>query len=53
MGVLNKIFGSNNQKILKKGQPVVRAINGLEEDDSRKQYADLKNKRNEFIKIHT
>ena len=50
MGVLNKIFGSKNQKILKKVQPLVRAINSLEEDYSRLQDEDLKNKRNEFIK---
>ena len=52
MGVLDKIFGSKNQKILKKVQPLVRAINGLEEDYSRLQDEDLKNKRNEFIKRH-
>ena len=49
MGVLDKIFGSKNQKILKKVQPLVRAINGLEEDYSRLQDEDLKNKRNGFI----
>ncbi|HJM15434.1 MAG TPA: preprotein translocase subunit SecA [SAR86 cluster bacterium] len=53
MGVLDKIFGSKNQKILKKVQPLVRAINGLEEDYSRLQDEDLKNKRNEFIKRHS
>ena len=52
MGVLDKIFGSKNQKILKKVQPLVRAINGLEEDYSCLQDEDLKNKRNEFIKRH-
>ena len=52
MGVLDKIFGSKNQKILKKVQPLVRAINGLEEDYSRLQDEDLKNKRNEFVKRH-
>ena len=52
MGVLDKIFGSKNQKILKKVQPLVRAINSLEEDYSRLQDEDLKNKRNEFIKRH-
>ena len=52
MGVLNKIFGSKNQKILKKVQPLVKAINGLEEDYSRLQDEDLKNKRNGFIKRH-
>ncbi len=53
MGVLNRIFGSKNQKILKKVQPLVRAINGLEDDYSRLQDEDLKNKRGEFIKRHT
>ena len=53
MGVLDKIFGSKNQKILKKVQPLVRAINGLEEDYSHLQDEDLKNKRNEFIKRHS
>ena len=53
MGVLDKIFGSKNQKILKKVQPLVRAINGLEEDYSRLQDEDLKSKRNEFIKRHS
>ena len=53
MGVLNKIFGSKNQKVLKKVQPLVRAINGLEEDYSRLQDEDLKNKRNGFIKRHS
>ena len=53
MGVLDKIFGSKNQKILKKVQPLVRAINGLEEDYSRLQDEDLKNKRNGFIKRHS
>ena len=49
MGVLDKIFGSKNHKILKKVQPLVRAINGLEEDYSRLQDEDLKNKRNHLI----
>ena len=53
MGVLDKIFGSKNQKILKKVQPLVRAINSLEEDYSRLQDEDLKNKRNEFIKRYS
>ena len=53
MGVLDKIFGSKNQKILKKVQPLVRAINGLEEDYSRLQDEDLKKKRNGFIKRHS
>ena len=50
MGVLDKIFGSKNQKILKKVQPLVRAINGLEDDYSRLQDEDLKSKRSELIK---
>ena len=53
MGVLNKIFGSKNQKILKKVQPLVRAINGLEEDYSHLQDEDLRTKRDEFIKRHS
>ena len=53
MGVLNKIFGSKNQKILKKVQPLVRAINGLEEDYSHLQDEDLRSKRDEFIKRHS
>ncbi len=53
MGVLDKIFGSKNQKILKKVQPLVKAINALEEDFSRLQDEDLKNKRIEFIKRHS
>jgi len=53
MGVLDKIFGSKNQKILKKVQPLVRAINGLEEDYSRLQDEDLKNKRSKFIERHS
>jgi len=53
MGVLDKIFGSKNQKILKKVQPLVKTINGLEEDFSRLQDDDLKNKRVEFIERHS
>ena len=52
MGVLDKIFGSKNQKILKKVQPLVKAINDLEDDYSRLQDQDLKNKRSDFIKRH-
>ena len=48
MGVLDKIFGSKNQKILKKVQPLVRTINKLEDDFSRLEDDDLKNKREEF-----
>ncbi len=53
MGILDKVFGSKNQKILKKVQPLVRAINGLEEDYSRLTDEDLKNKRDEFIKRYS
>ncbi len=49
MGVLDKIFGSKNQKILKKVQPLVKAINELEDEYSHLQDEDLKNKRDEFI----
>ena len=53
MGVLDKIFGSKNQKILKKVQPLVKAINALEEDFSSLQDDDLKNKRAKFIERHS
>tara|TARA_Y100001960_G_scaffold244998_1_gene259621 strand:+ start:303 stop:2996 length:2694 start_codon:yes stop_codon:yes gene_type:complete len=53
MGVLDKIFGSKNQKILKKVQPLVKTINGLEEDFSCLQDDDLKNKRVEFIERYS
>ena len=36
MGLLDKIFGSKNQKVLKKVQPLVVAINSLEAE-----YSDL------------
>ena len=53
MGVLDRIFGSKNQKILKKVQPLVKAINELEDDFSRLEDADLKSKRIEFIERHS
>ena len=53
MGVLDRIFGSKNQKILKKVQPLVKAINQLEDDFSRLEDADLKGKRIEFIERHS
>ena len=53
MGVLDKIFGSKNQKILKKVQPLVKAINELEDSFSRLEDEDLKNKRIEFIERHS
>ena len=53
MGVLDKIFGSKNQKILKKVQPLVKAINELEDGFSRLVDEDLKNKRNEFIERYS
>ena len=49
MGVLDKIFGSKNQKILKKVQPLVNAINSLEEEYSLLDDTELKSKRNDFI----
>ncbi|MBV06694.1 MAG: preprotein translocase subunit SecA [Gammaproteobacteria bacterium] len=52
MSILNKIFGSKNQKILKKVQPLVNAINGLEDDISHLNDNDLKEKRSEFILRH-
>ena len=49
MGLLDKIFGSKNQKILKKVQPLVNAINSLEEEYSLLDDTELKSKRNDFI----
>ena len=49
MGLLDKIFGSKNQKTLKKVQPLVDAINSLEEEYSLLSDTDLKEKRYEFI----
>ena len=49
MGLLDKIFGSKNQKVLKKVQPLVNSINSLEEEYSLLDDIELKNKRNEFI----
>ena len=49
MGLLDKIFGSKNQKILKKVQPLVNKINSLEDEFSLLGDNDLKGKRNEFI----
>jgi|TARA_B100002051_G_scaffold49654_1_gene44691 preprotein translocase subunit SecA len=53
MGVLDRIFGSKNQKILRKVQPLVKAINELEDGFSRLEDADLKSKRIEFIERHS
>ena len=49
MGLLDKIFGSKNQKVLKKIQPLVGSINSLEESYSLLSDEELKNKRSEFI----
>ena len=49
MGLLDKIFGSKNQKVLKKIQPLVGSINSLEESYSLLSDDELKNKRSEFI----
>ncbi len=49
MGLLDKIFGSKNQKVLKKVQPLVNSINSLEEEYSLLDDKDLKNKRDVFI----
>ena len=53
MGLLDKIFGSKNQKILKKVQPLVNKINSLEDEFSLLSDNDLKGKRNEFIFLRT
>ena len=52
MGLLDKIFGSKNQKVLKKVQPLVNSINSLEEEYSLLDDTDLKNKRDVFINRH-
>ena len=49
MGLLDKIFGSKNQKVLKKIQPLVNSINSLEETFSLLSDQDLKEKRIDFI----
>ena len=49
MGLLDKIFGSKNQKVLKKIQPLVNSINSLEETFSLLSDHDLKEKRIDFI----
>ena len=49
MGLLDKIFGSKNQKVLKKVQPLVVAINSLEAEYSDLSDEELKSKRCEFI----
>jgi len=50
MKLLEKIFGSKNQKIIKKIQPLVDKINALEESFSQLNDLDLKLKRSLFIK---
>ena len=52
MGLLDKIFGSKNQKVLKKIQPLVNSINSLEDEFSLLSDTDLKDKRQEFINRH-
>ena len=52
MGLLDKIFGSKNQKVLKKIQPLVNSINSLEEEYSQLTDEDLRNKRVNFIQRH-
>ena len=49
MGLLDKIFGSKNQKTLRKIQPLVDSINSFEEEYSLLSDSELKGKRNEFI----
>ena len=52
MGLLDKIFGSKNQKVLKKIQPLVNSINSLEEELSKLTNEDLKKYRENFIDRH-
>ena len=49
MGLLDKIFGSKNQKVLKKVQPLVNSINSFEDSYALLNDEDLKNKRADFI----
>ena len=44
MGLLDKIFGSKNQKTLRKVQPTVDAINSFEEEFSLLSDKELKEK---------
>ena len=46
--VLQKVFGTRNERILKDLWPIVRKVNGLEETISKLSNDDLKNKTNEF-----
>jgi len=52
MGLLDKIFGSKNEKVLRKVQPFVESINSLEESYSLLSDNELKSKRSEFISRH-
>ena len=42
MGLLDKIFGSKNQKVLKKVQPLVNSINSFEDSYALLNDEDLK-----------
>ena len=46
--VLQKVFGTRNERVLKDLWPVVRKVNSLEETISRLSNDELKNKTNEF-----
>ncbi len=46
--VLQKVFGTKNERILKDLWPIVRKVNGLEETISKLSNDGLKNKTNEF-----
>ncbi|MCD6133796.1 MAG: preprotein translocase subunit SecA [Deltaproteobacteria bacterium] len=46
--VLQKVFGTRNERVLKDLWPVVRKVNSLEEAISRLSNDELKNKTNEF-----
>ena len=47
-GIVKKVFGSKNDRELKKLQPLVAKINGLEPDLKKLSDDELKNKTNEF-----
>ena len=48
MGLLNKIFGSRNERLLKNKQKLVNSINALESDLESLSDSELSNKTNEF-----
>ena len=52
MNIFAKIFGSKNAKKLKKIEPFIKSINGLEDKFSKLSDSELKELREEFIQKH-